>query len=198
MGIVTEQFHGAGRRIGKVSINILKSFSLSWLKMNPCNPVFPYCEGIQSVTLRGRVIFKLNSFNAEATFVQSTRKQRLLKNHLNTVMWVFICKLSLSTIRRVPICHGFSDFAAFCNLFMLTKLEISSKRVNPCKLRVPLKKTSFVWMVLYLYAYLWKKHLFQKYLEENCGFHSGWYLSFSYIPKDAFSKEIPSKYSQAI
>ena len=52
------------------------------------------------------------------------------ENHLNPVMLVFIGKLSLSTFRWVPICHGFSHIPAFCHHFMLTKLATSSIRVK--------------------------------------------------------------------
>ena len=45
-------------------------------------------------------------------------------------MLVFIGKLSPSAFRWVPMCHGFSDFSAFCHHFMSTKLETSSNRVN--------------------------------------------------------------------
>ena len=52
------------------------------------------------------------------------------ENHLNPVMWVFIGKLLLSTIRWVPICQGFSNLSVFCHYFMLTKFETSSIRVK--------------------------------------------------------------------
>ena len=54
----------------------------------------------------------------------------LIIGSVNPVMLVFIGKLSLSTIRWVPICHGFSHIYAFCHHFMLKKLATSSKRVK--------------------------------------------------------------------
>ena len=71
-----------------------------------------------------------NPSDAEVTFVQSTKKLKNSENHLNPVVLVFIGKLSRSTVRWVPICHGFSHFSAFCHHFMLTKLASSSKRVK--------------------------------------------------------------------
>ena len=40
-----------------------------------------------------------NPSNAKATFIQSTRMQKIFEIHLNPVMLVFIGKLSLSTLR---------------------------------------------------------------------------------------------------
>ena len=46
-------------------------------------------------------------------------------------MLVFIIKLlSLSSLRRVPICQGFSHFSGFLNYFAIAKLATSSMRVN--------------------------------------------------------------------
>ena len=39
-------------------------------------------------------------------------------NHLNPVMSVFIRKLSLSTLRWVPICQGLSHFSGFLHYFV--------------------------------------------------------------------------------
>ena len=44
--------------------------------------------------------------------------------------WKTIGKLSLGTLRWVPICHGFSHFPAFFIILYLTKLAISSQRVK--------------------------------------------------------------------
>ena len=65
------------------------------------------------------VIF--NPSNAEAALVQITRKYRFLKNHLNPVMLVFFGKLSLNTLRREPVCQGFSHFSDFLYHFVLAK-----------------------------------------------------------------------------
>ena len=43
---------------------------------------------------------------------------------------VLIRKLSLSTLRWVPICQGFSDFLRFLHPFVLAKLASSSIRVK--------------------------------------------------------------------
>ena len=45
-------------------------------------------------------------------------------------MLVFIGKLSLSTLRRIPICQGFSHFSVFLLHFVLAKLATSSIRVK--------------------------------------------------------------------
>ena len=45
-------------------------------------------------------------------------------------MLVFIGKLSLSTLRWVPICQGFRYFHVFFHDFVLAKLATSSIRVN--------------------------------------------------------------------
>ena len=55
---------------------------------------------------------------------------KVFDNHQNPVMLVFIGKLSLSTLRWVPICQGFDHFSGFLHLFVLTKLVASSIRVN--------------------------------------------------------------------
>ena len=39
---------------------------------------------------------------------------KILENYLNPVKLEFIGKLSLSSLRRVPICQGFSYFSGFC------------------------------------------------------------------------------------
>ena len=53
-----------------------------------------------------------------------------LWNHRNPVMLVLIGKISLSTLRWVPICQGFSDFSGFLHYFVLANLATSSIRVN--------------------------------------------------------------------
>ena len=45
-------------------------------------------------------------------------------------MLVFIGKLSQSTLRWVPICHGFSDFSGFLHHFVIANLATSSIRVK--------------------------------------------------------------------
>ena len=72
----------------------------------------------------------INPSNAKATFVQSTRTQRFLENHLNPVLLVFIGKLLLSTLRWVPMCQGFDNFSGSLLHFVLVKLATSSVRVN--------------------------------------------------------------------
>ena len=41
-------------------------------------------------------------------------------------MLVFIKKLSLITLRLVPMCQGFSDFLGFAHHFVLARLATSS------------------------------------------------------------------------
>ena len=71
-----------------------------------------------------------NHSNAEATFVQSTRMQRL-ENHLNHVMLVFIGKLLQNALTWVTMCQGFSHFSHFLCHVVMAKLAKSSIRVNP-------------------------------------------------------------------
>ena len=80
--------------------------------------------------------FMLITHNTEATFVESTnfcpehKDAKIFENHLKPVMLVFIGKLSLNTLRWVPICQGFSHFSGFLRHFVLAKLDTSSIRVN--------------------------------------------------------------------
>ena len=50
----------------------------------------------------------------------------IFESHLNPVMLVFIEKLSLRTLRWVPICQGFNHFTGVLHHFVLTKLATSS------------------------------------------------------------------------
>ena len=68
--------------------------------------------------------------NPDATFVRKHKEAKIFENHLNPVMLVFIGKLSLSTLRWVPICQGFSHFLGLLQHFVLAKLSTSSIRVN--------------------------------------------------------------------
>ena len=53
---------------------------------------------IQTALNRGGVnIAYVNPFHVEATFIHSSRMDKLIENHLNPVMLVFIGKLSLIT-----------------------------------------------------------------------------------------------------
>ena len=71
-----------------------------------------------------------NSSNAAATLVQSTRIAKLIDNHPNPVMFLFIRKLSMGTLRWVPLCQGFGHISAFLHHFVLDKLATSSKRAK--------------------------------------------------------------------
>ena len=56
--------------------------------------------------------------------------KEFFETYLNYVILVFIGKLSLSTLRWIPICQGSSDFSGFLPHFVLAKLVPSSIRVN--------------------------------------------------------------------
>ena len=58
------------------------------------------------------------------------QKRKIFEIHLNPVSLVFIEKLSLSTLRWVPICEGFADFSCFLHNFVLEYLATSSLRVK--------------------------------------------------------------------
>ena len=68
-----------------------------------------------------------------ATFVQSTMTQTFKKNKTKPCHVVFIGKLSLSTLRKIPKCQGFSHFSGFLHHFVLAKLATSSIRVDVLK-----------------------------------------------------------------
>ena len=56
------------------------------------------------------------------------KNTKLFENYLNPAMLVFIGQLSLRTLRRVPMCQGFSHFAGLLHHFVLAKLATSSIR----------------------------------------------------------------------
>ena len=68
-------------------------------------------------------ILLINPSNAEATFVQKHKDAKILGNHPNLVMLVFIRKLTLSTLRWIPMFQGFSDFSAFSASFCIGKIS---------------------------------------------------------------------------
>ena len=64
-------------------------------------------------------------------FCSKHKNVKIYEKHLNPVLLVFIWKLSLSTVKWVPICQGFGNFQFFLHHFVLAKLTTSSIRVNP-------------------------------------------------------------------
>ena len=64
------------------------------------------------------------------TLVQSLKDADIFENYLNPVMLVFIGYLSLNTLRRVPMCQGFSTFLAILPHFVTATLANSMIRVN--------------------------------------------------------------------
>ena len=52
--------------------------------------------------------------------------RKIFENNLNPIVLVFIGKLSLGTIKWVPIYQGFIDFSGFLHHFVLAKLATSS------------------------------------------------------------------------
>ena len=73
-------------------------------------------------------------------FCTKHKDANIFRNHLNHVMLVLIRKPSLSTLRWVPVCQGFSHFLVFLHHFALAKLATSSIGVNahvPTRLLVP-------------------------------------------------------------
>ena len=69
-------------------------------------------------------------FKCWGYFHPKHKNPKIFENHLNPVVLVFIGKLSLSTLRKVPICQGFSHFSGFLHHFVLAKVTTSSTRVN--------------------------------------------------------------------
>ena len=95
-------------------------------------------------------ILFLNPFNAEATFIESARMPSYFKNHSNPFILVFIRYLSLSTLRWVPICQGFSHFSSFLHHFVLATLATSSIRVKGTWLF----STKFAYNIWFIFIYL--------------------------------------------
>ena len=58
------------------------------------------------------------------------RDAKIFENQFNPVKLVFIGKLSLSTLRWVPMCQGLSIFPGFLHHFVLAKLATSNIRVK--------------------------------------------------------------------
>ena len=70
----------------------------------PCNSV-----ALKPTTLQGRYY----PFQCWGHFRPKHKDAKIFESHLNLVMFVLIVKLSLSTLRWVPICQGFSHFSVF-------------------------------------------------------------------------------------
>ena len=66
-----------------------------------------------------------NPSNAQATFVQKHKDAKFFEKPSKPYqfMLVFIIKFSLSSLRWVPICHGFSDFSALFASFCIGKIS---------------------------------------------------------------------------
>ena len=60
---------------------------------------------------------------------------KILENHLNPVMLVFIGKLLLSTLRWVPICRGFSDLSGFLHHLVLAVVCFACGFIKECQIR---------------------------------------------------------------
>ena len=58
------------------------------------------------------------------------KKANIFEIHLNPAMLVLIGKLSLSTLRWVPICQGVGDFSGLMHYFVFAKLATSNIRVS--------------------------------------------------------------------
>ena len=63
-------------------------------------------------------------------FCLKHKNAKIVENHLNPVMLVFIGKPSMSTFKWVPIGQGFGHFSGFLHHFVLAKLANSSIKVN--------------------------------------------------------------------
>ena len=69
---------------------------------------------ILKMTLYSQIkpISHFNTSDAGATFAQNTKRQKVW-NLLNPIMLVFIRRLSVSTLKWILICQGFSHFSGF-------------------------------------------------------------------------------------
>ena len=58
------------------------------------------------------------------------KEAKIFENHLNPVILVFIGNLSLSTLRWVPICQGFSHISGFFASLCIGQISPSSIKVK--------------------------------------------------------------------
>ena len=75
-------------------------------------------------------------FQCWGYFHTKHKNAKIFENHLNSVMLVFIGKLSLSTFRCVSICHGFIHFSGFLLHFVLVKSAVSANPFVPKMVRL--------------------------------------------------------------
>ena len=123
------QWHLTRKNIGDID------GCINWILTNQLNPMdFFSREKPQTDVYLNAVSFNGQSLNpsiAKATFIQSTRTWSFIENHWNPVMLVFIRKLSLSTLRWVPICHGFNHISGFFHHFVFaSRSSIRVKQVH--------------------------------------------------------------------
>ena len=111
---------------------------------------------ISSLIEKGHIYLTLLLLRLLSSYAQ--KEKNIWKSSEPCHVCIHIGNLSLSTIRWVHICHGFSDFPAFCHHFMLTKLETRSWRVKRFSASCHLD-------LGYFWQKLWKKQWFYK---ESC------------------------------
>ena len=63
-------------------------------------------------------------------FCPKPKNVKILKKHLNHDMLVFIRKLSLSTLKWIPMCQGFNHFSGFLHIFVLAQAATTSIRAK--------------------------------------------------------------------
>ena len=117
---------------------------IHWLALDDYSQMSTLVPGFQSFSVMFIAIFCVGKINHQqykgwpfqcwGYFRPKHKDAKIFDNHLNMVVLVFIEKLSLSTLRWVPMCQSFSLFqSCLLQYSVLAKLSTSSIRVkNSC------------------------------------------------------------------
>ena len=86
---------------------------------------------VQSLLAPGKILLTLPMLRLLSSKAQWWHDAKIFENHLNPFMFVFIGILSLTALRWVSMCQGFSViFLRFLHHFILAKLATSNIRVK--------------------------------------------------------------------
>ena len=98
-------------------INLSVSYNIGMIDYRRLN-LFPCGIGVKK-----KKFGNISLHNAGANFRPSHKVAKNFENHLNPVMSVFIGQLSLSALRWVPMCQGFSHFQFFFASFCIGQIS---------------------------------------------------------------------------
>ena len=87
------------------------------------NILVRFYQNCQGTSQQNRIDMTYNPSDDKTIFSSKANEAKIFENHLNPVMLVFIRLLSLSTLRWIPICQGFSNFSAFLHHFVSANLS---------------------------------------------------------------------------